>query len=81
MLKELISKDVKPKPIMFPISPFADQVPIYFPSFFRSKCSPTRVRSVGQAGNWQNPKIRRPTEGSTILKKTFYLTVIEIPGR
>ena len=74
MLNSSNSREVRPKPTMLPTSPFADHVPIAVPSFFRSKCSFARVNSVGQAGNWQNPKISSPIEGSTILKKLFYWT-------
>lgn len=70
----LTMKPAKANPTMFPRSPFADQVPIAVPSFSRSKCSLVRVRSVGQAGNWQKPKTKRAKPGRTSLKKTLPIT-------
>ncbi len=56
------------------MSPFADHIPKAVPSFFKSKFKFIMVKRVGQAGNWQKPKIRRLKPGSTEFSKTEFLT-------
>lgn len=50
-------------PIIFPMSPFADHVPIAVPSFSKLNCRLVKVRRVGQAGNWQKPNMHNAIPG------------------
>ena len=69
----------KANPRMFPKSPFADHVPIAVPSFSKLNCWLVMVSNVGQAGNWQNPKINNAIPGNNIWVAILSITFLPRP--